>query len=97
MNKPIVSAVIASIALLAATPALASDMPGAKIFKGKCKMCHALDHKKFGPAVKDMSKNPAVLKATITNGRNSMPSFKSKLSTEQIDELVAYFQSVQGK
>jgi mono/diheme cytochrome c family protein len=97
MNKTILSAIIASVALLAASPAFASDMPGAKIFKSKCTMCHALDHKKFGPAVKDMNKDPAVLKTTITNGRNSMPSFKSKLSAEQIDEVVAYLQSVQGK
>jgi mono/diheme cytochrome c family protein len=97
MNKSILSAVIAAVALLAAAPAFASDMPGAQIFKGKCKMCHALDKKKVGPAVKDMNKDPAVLKETITNGRRQMPKFGKKLTAEQIDEVVAYLQSVEGK
>lgn len=93
MNKSILSAVIASLTLLAASPAFASDMPGAKIFKTRCTMCHALDHKKFGPAVRDMSTDAALLKTTVTNGRGPMPSFKSKLSPKQIDEVVAYLRS----
>jgi len=93
MNKTILSAVVASLALLAASPAFASDMPGAKIFKNNCTMCHALDHKKFGPAVRDMSTDAALLKQTVTNGRKAMPSFKRKLSSEQIDEVVAYLRS----
>jgi len=66
-----------------------------KIFKSKCKMCHKIDKKKVGPAFKDMNTDPAVLKATITNGRKMMPKFSKKLSGEDIDAMVAFIQSKQ--
>jgi mono/diheme cytochrome c family protein len=70
----------------------------AKIFKQKCTMCHAFDRKKVGPAVKDMNKDPAVLKAAITDGRKMMPAFgkKKKLNEAEIDALVKYIQSNQS-
>ncbi len=66
-----------------------------KIFSKKCKMCHKIDKKKIGPAFKDMNADPAVLKATITNGRKMMPRFGKKLSGEEIDAMVAFIQSKQ--
>jgi len=66
-----------------------------KIFSQKCKMCHKIDKKKIGPAFKDMNTDPAVLKATITNGRKMMPRFSRKLSGEEIDAMVAFIQSKQ--
>ncbi|MDX8405231.1 MAG: cytochrome c [Mariprofundus sp.] len=67
-----------------------------KIFSKKCKMCHKIDRKKVGPAFNAMNSDPAVLKAAITDGRKMMPKFKRKLSTEEIDGMVAFIQSKQA-
>jgi len=66
-----------------------------KIYGKKCKMCHKFDKKKIGPAFKDMNADPAILKATITDGRKMMPKFKKKLSGEEIDAMVAFIKSKQ--
>lgn len=86
-----------AVAGLLATPALASDMPdGAKIFKKKCSMCHKIDKKKVGPAVKAMNTDAEVLRSTITDGRKMMPKYSGKLSAEEIDAVVAYLKEQQG-
>lgn len=72
-----------------------AEVDGAKVFKSKCKMCHKVDKKKVGPALKDMNTDPAVLKETITNGRKMMPKFGKKLNEEKIDALVAFIKSKQ--
>jgi len=88
---------VLAIAGFTATPVSAEDAPdGAKIFKSKCKMCHAVDRKKMGPAVKNMNRDVEVLKATVKNGRKSMPKYGSKLSDAEIDAVVAYLKSQQG-
>lgn len=83
---------IAAACLGLGSQAAIAGPDGAKIFSKKCKMCHALDRKKTGPAVKDMNKDAAVLKAMITNGKGMMPGFgkKKKLDAEEIDAVVAY-------
>ncbi len=65
------------------------------IFKKNCKMCHAIDKKKMGPAFKDMNKDENVLKEAITNGRKMMPKWNGKLSAEEIDAMVAFIKSKQ--
>jgi len=85
---------VAFFGMAASVPAIAGP-DAAKIFKKKCKMCHAIDKKKVGPAFKDMNKDPEVLKTTITNGRKMMPKWGSKLSAEEIDAMVAFIQSKQ--
>lgn len=75
-------------------PALASDVPdGASLFNKKCKMCHALDRKKVGPAVKTMNFDAEALRSVITNGRKLMPKFGHKFSPEEIDSLVVFLQA----
>ncbi len=66
------------------------------IYNSKCKMCHKFDKKKVGPAFKDMNKDSAILKATITNGRKMMPKWGKKLTEEEINSLVVLIQSKQG-
>jgi mono/diheme cytochrome c family protein len=97
MHKLIPAAIIATASLLAPSAAVAADMPGEGIFHHRCLACHAIDHKKVGPAVRDMSKDPAVLKQFITHGKGMMPNFSGKLSPEQIDQVVSYLQSQHGK
>lgn len=94
-----VSKIFAAIAVagLLATPAIASDAPdGAKIFSKKCKMCHKIDKKKVGPAVKAMNADPEVLRSVIADGRKLMPKYSGKLSVEEIDAVVAYLKEQQG-
>ncbi len=92
--------ILAGLAALAlvSSPAIASDMPdGAKLFKKKCKMCHAINKKKVGPMVASMNTDSEVLKTTITNGRKRMPKFGHKLSEAEIDAIVAFIQENQSQ
>jgi mono/diheme cytochrome c family protein len=78
------------------TPAIASDAPdGAKIFKKKCAMCHKIDKKKVGPAVKAMNQDVEMLRSVIADGRKMMPKYSSKLSAEEIDAVVTYLKEQQ--
>ena len=95
MKKTIVMMMAAAFFGLTAQSALASDIDGAKLFNGKCKMCHKIDGKKMGPGLKQMTTDAAALKTTITDGRKMMPTYGKKLSGEQIDALVAFIQSNQ--
>ena len=94
MKKTLYTLMTVSLLGLVATPALASDMPdGAKIFSKKCKMCHAINKKKVGPAVATMNTDTDMLIATVTNGRKRMPKFGHKLSADEIQAVVAFIQS----
>jgi len=94
MKKMMIAA--SALAFVFAGAGLANaDVDAGKIFKKRCKMCHAFDHKKVGPAFKDMNKDEKVLKTTITNGRKMMPKWKGKLSPEEIDAMVAFIKSKQ--
>jgi len=85
---------LAVLLMLASGTVMARDAEG--IYNSKCKMCHAFDKKRVGPAFKDMNKDVAILKTTITNGRKMMPKFGKKLSEEEIDAMVKFIQSKQG-
>ncbi len=83
--------------ILATAPLATAGVDAEKIFKKKCAMCHKVDKKKIGPALKDMNTDLAVLKEAITNGRKSMPKFKKKLTGEEIDAMVAFVASKNPK
>jgi len=82
-----------------AAPAMAADsIDGAKLFNKKCKMCHSIDKKRTGPALKSMHQDKSVLHDVISNGsqkKRMMKAYGKKFSSEQIDALVDYIQSVQ--
>ncbi len=90
--------ILAALAVIGmiGTPAIASDAPdGAKIFKKKCGMCHKVDKKKVGPAVKAMNQDAEMLRSVIVNGKKMMPKYSGKLSAEEIDAVVAYMKEQQ--
>jgi len=95
MKKTILTLAVAAFCAVSAQSALAGEINANKIYSQKCKMCHKFDRKKFGPAFKNMHKDAAFLKNTITNGRKMMPKFGKKLSGEEIDAMVAFIQSKQ--
>ncbi|RME41219.1 MAG: cytochrome c [Deltaproteobacteria bacterium] len=95
MNRTLALMISAAMLGLGAQAAIAGENVGEKIFKKKCAMCHKIDKKKVGPAVKDMNRDPEVLRQTIAEGRKMMPRFGGKLSAEEIDAVVAFLQSKQ--
>ncbi len=87
------SKVVLTIALFvgAASAGFAAEVPdGQVLFKKKCGLCHGIDKKKLGPAIKTMSNQKAVLKTVITEGKGAMPGYEGKLTGAQIDALVSY-------
>jgi cytochrome c6 len=90
-------------AALFAVPAHAQN--GAATFKAKCAPCHGADGKgdtSMGKMlkVKDLGspevqkQSNAELTAIIENGKSPMPSYKDKLSSGEIKELVSYIRSL---
>ena len=88
------------IAALAA-PLYAAD--GAAIFKSKgCVGCHGADGKKELPAlgVKPLvspeiqKQSEAELIAAVSQGKNKMPAFGSKLTPEEIKAVVGFVRSL---
>jgi cytochrome c6 len=100
--KSILSLTIGMIALLILTfarPVLAADVAlGAKVFSSNCAACHmnggnvvlasktlkAETLKQFG-----MDSADAIINQ-VKNGKNAMPSFKGRLTDEQIEAVAAY-------
>jgi mono/diheme cytochrome c family protein len=72
----------------------ATEVPEGKIlFEQKCTVCHGSDGTAgIGNAANlQISKADSTLSAqVIAEGKGSMPSFKSQLSTQQIRQLVGY-------
>jgi len=95
MNKKNSMLAFGAAALMFVPAAFAAD--GAAIFKAKCAICHKVDAKGVGPAVKAMNPDEAVLRSTIADGRKAMPAFgkSKKLSAEEIDAVVAFLKSQQ--
>jgi len=97
MTKTILTSItLAMFAITSQTAMANDDINAKKIFSKKCKTCHSLTKKKFGPAFKDMNNDAKVLLTTITNGRKPMPSFKKKLSSDEIAAMVSFIQAQQG-
>ena len=80
-------------------PALAADAAsGAKIFSANCAACHAGGRnvimankslKKDDLAKYNMDSLDAIV-TQVTNGKNAMPAFKGRLTTEQIEDVATY-------
>ncbi|MBI4249921.1 MAG: c-type cytochrome [Elusimicrobia bacterium] len=85
--------------------------PGAKLFESKCASCHGKDGKgkeamakmfKVEPAALNLIDEPTLaqtdeeLIATTTKGKNKMPAFEGKLSSEDLAVLVSYLRELGG-
>ena len=71
------------------------------LFKAKCAMCHGADAsgnttmgKKFNipdlRAPEIQKKTKAELGTAIAKGKNKMPAFEGKLTSDEVNELAAY-------
>jgi mono/diheme cytochrome c family protein len=81
-----------------ATAASTSGGSGADIFGRHCKGCHGDQGQgASGPALAAEAKKPeADLRSVIENGDGKMPSFKGKLTDEQITAVVQHVKSLGG-
>jgi mono/diheme cytochrome c family protein len=73
----------------------AAAPPGASVYSAQCAGCHGADGGGgLGPQlagrVVDRFPDAADQVAVVTNGRGGMPSFKGKITPEQIDQVVEY-------
>ena len=79
--------------------------PGAALFKVHCVMCHGADGSGDTPAGKVFkaaaltdpmvtTKSNDELHAVIKAGKNKMPTFKDKLTDDQIEEVIGYIRKL---
>jgi cytochrome c6 len=98
---------IALFAFSFTRPALADGdaASGAKVFSANCAACHAGGNnvvmsektlKKEALGKFGMNSAEAIIKQ-VTNGKNAMPSFKGRLSDQQIQDVAAYVLSQSEK
>lgn len=98
-------ATVAATALLLPTTALAQSgdsEAGRELFESNCAMCHGQDasgmrgmHPSLRGAVERLSREG--VEVTILKGRDTtppMPSFEGRLSDEEIDDVVAYIDTL---
>lgn len=100
--KTIVSIAVAAIVAVVlglAQPAFAADLnKGKQIFGANCAACH-MGGRNVVNAQKTLSKadlekwgmnSLEKIKYQVTNGKNAMPAFKSRLNPEQIENVASY-------
>jgi len=100
-EKPAVEAVEVAVAeetVVKPVAMAAAHKEGAKLFSQNCAACHAgggnlvnamKTLKKEALEKYDMYSKEAIV-YQVTNGKNAMPAFGNRLSTEQIEELAEY-------
>ncbi|WP_330204849.1 cytochrome c6 PetJ [Cyanobacterium sp. Dongsha4] len=90
---------ITAVNFFFATPALAGDVTkGAAIFSANCASCHMGGKNVVNPAKtlqkEDLEKygmyDIEQIKTQVMNGKAAMPSFLSRLSNEDIDNVASY-------
>lgn len=103
LSTPVITA--AAVLMMFSSAGYAQDS-GAALFQSRCQMCHGADGKGDTPTGKAFHvpnlHDPAIAKMTdadlagvITKGKNKMPAFGTRLTSAQIDSLVAYIRTMQ--
>src|SRR5512132_2348826 len=82
--------------------AAGSGTPGEKVFStAGCANCHTMEAAgakgTIGPNLDELRPNEQTVKRQVTNGGNGMPSFKSKLSPTEIQQVAAFVSRAAGK
>jgi mono/diheme cytochrome c family protein len=100
---------LAIIVIMAGTAiASVAQGSGAATYKANCLMCHGADGAGNTPAGKALKaaplSSPAVMKessanliAIIKSGKGKMPAYGTKLTPEQIDDVVGYIRTLEKK
>jgi cytochrome c6 len=98
------SLVLLVAALMVPATSFAADK-GAELFAGKCAMCHGKNADATGPMAKKFGLKPfssaevqklsdAELTTIIEKGKDKMPAYGSKLSADEIKEVVKYIRTL---
>jgi len=98
---------VAALVAIACTLSFAAES-GEGVYKAKCASCHGVDGKgqtAIGKrlSIKDLAssdvqnKHDSEIKLLIQDGKGKMPAYKSKLTDEQIENLVVYIRSLKEK
>ena len=105
MKKSLVFVTVAAMMIIA-LPVMADAGPdGAALYKGKCASCHGADGSGQTPVGKSMKlrdlRSDEVQKQSakdlftiIADGKGKMPAYKAKMSTADIDALVAFIKTL---
>ncbi len=77
-------------------PAVAADVTAGKaVFDQNCNTCHPGGDRGVGPALKGRNLSADRITRQVRNGGGSMPAFSaSQISDPQLNDLVAYVQSL---
>lgn len=94
---------VSLLSLLLQTPAWADEeLPGAKIFSASCASCHingnnvvvankTLKKEALTKYLQGYEEDPeAAIINQVTNGKNAMPAFKSRLTPTEIESVANY-------
>ena len=76
---------------------LPKSKTGKELFESKCTLCHGKDGTRgvFGAKNLQISRlNDTALVETISKGRNIMPSWERKLTTDQIKLVIEYIKTL---
>ena len=77
-----------------AAPAAETQTPGGRLYAANCSTCHGPTGKGLGPYPKLIGVADILggdyAKTVVSQGRNLMPSFATKLTPEQIEEIIDY-------
>jgi cytochrome c6 len=98
---------LSAAAILCLLPSVAhAQDKGATLFQSNCQMCHGADGKGSTPTGQALKvanlHSPEIVKMSnaelakvISNGKNAMPAFGSRLTPPQIESLVSYIRTLQ--
>jgi mono/diheme cytochrome c family protein len=79
----------------------ASAGGGEQLFKDNCSSCHTLAAAgasgKVGPNLDQLKPGPDLVTHQVNTGGGAMPSFKGKLTDDQIKQIADYVSSNAGK
>ena len=98
MKKTLTLMLVLAVAALA-IPAWADATPdGAALYKSKCAMCHGASGE--GKAAMKTVQFPKTLAEadivkTLENGKNKMPSFKGKLTPDEITQVAKFVKTLE--
>lgn len=106
IQMSVVTIALAGLLFFAASARAQEDAAG--LYKSKCAACHAADGSGNTAVGKSMKirdfRSPDVQKQTdaqltemITAGKGAMPSYKGKLTDDQIKQLVSYIRELGKK
>jgi mono/diheme cytochrome c family protein len=79
----------------------ASAGGGEQLFKDNCSSCHTLAAAgasgKVGPDLDQLKPGPDLVTSQVNTGGGAMPSFKGKLTDDQIKQIADYVSQNAGK